>query len=243
MIGVLDTRLRGKGTSIGTVIRENAIELANLRILVADSHELFKRALKLFLEDAGLRVIGSTSTGRQTIEATVEYRPDVLILDIAMQDIDGLATLAIVKFLAPETHVIILSSLTDSLYLSRATELGAMGFFFKGVSIDQIIQSIRKIVANETSKIITELNPDRFVPTAVGDCVPKKNQTHSNGSKLTKKETLILSLATMGNDNQEIAEKASITQNTLKTHMRKIYTKLGVSDRSQAVICALRNGF
>jgi len=218
-------------------------ELDTPTIVIADDHEIYRRGLKAFLEHEGMGVIASAATGSQAVDATIKYRPDILILDIAMLDLDGLAVLSIVKFLVPETRVIILTALDDRSYVSRARELGADGYFSKGVENDYLVQTIRGIERGKGPSIFTKTIPTPTVPKEFNIPSPGNKQKSSNGHTLTKKETLILSLVSMGIDNGEIAERVSITHNTLKTHLRKIYSKLSVSDRSQAVIWALRNGF
>jgi DNA-binding NarL/FixJ family response regulator len=190
-----------------------------------------------------MRVIASAASGNQAVEATIKHRPDILILDIAMPDLDGLAVLAVVKYTVPETRVIILTALEDRLYLSRASELGADGFFSKGVENDYLIETIRGIASSNGPSIFTKTIPTPTAPKELSLLFPKEKDKSSIGQSLTDKETLILSLISMGIDNHGIVEKLSITNNTLKTHTRKIYSKLGVSDRSQAAIWALRNGF
>ncbi len=213
------------------------------KIVIADDHEIYRRGLKLFLEHAGMRVIASAATGSQAVDATIKHRPDVLILDIAMPDLDGLAALSIVKFFVPETRIIILTALTDLSYLTRAIELGADGFFSKGVENHQLVNSIRGIAPSSGSSISTKTIPTPTTPKAFNLLFSRNDQSSSKGQDLTEKETLILTLISMGFANQEIADHVTISTNTLKTHMRKIYSKLSVSDRSQAAIWALRNGF
>ena len=212
-------------------------------IVIADDHEIYRRGLQLFLEHEGMRVISSAATGNQAVDATLKHRPDILILDLAMPDLDGLAVLTLVKYLVPETRVIILTALGDQTFIRRASELGAEGYFSKGVENDYLIQTIRGIASSNGSSVFTKVVPPPTAPKELNPPFPRNKQKSSNGQSLTEKETLILSLLSMGMDNQGIAERLSITKNTLKTHTRKIYSKLGVSDRSQAAIWALRNGF
>jgi DNA-binding NarL/FixJ family response regulator len=211
--------------------------------VIADDHEIYRRGLKLFLEHEGMSVIASAATGNQAVTATIKHRPDILILDLAMPDLDGLAVLTIVKHMIPETRVIILTALGDRSFLNRARELGADGYFSKGVENDYLIQTIRGSAGGNGTSVFTRSIPAPTAPKELNLPVPSNKQKPSNGDNLTKKETLILTLISMGYDNQEIADRVAISINTLKTHIRKIYSKLGVSDRSQAVIWALRNGF
>jgi len=212
-------------------------------IVIADDHEIYRRGLRLFLEHEGMRVIESVATGSQAVDATIKHRPDILILDLVMPDLDGLAVLSIVKHIVPKTRVIILTALGDQTFIRRARELGAEGYYSKGVENDYLIQTIRGIASNNGLSIFTKVIPTPTVPNELNPPFSEHNQKLSNGKNLTDKEMLILSHISMGIGNQEIEERLSITKNTLKTHTRKIYSKLGVSDRSQAAIWAVRNGF
>jgi DNA-binding NarL/FixJ family response regulator len=218
-------------------------ELETPTIVIADDHEIYRRGLKAFLEHEGMSVIASVATGNQAVDDTIKLRPDILIVDLVMPDLDGFAVLTLVKYLVPETRVIILTALRDRSLVKRASELGADGFFSKGVENDNLIQTIQGIAGGNGSSVFTKTIPVPTVPKEFPPPSSKNKEKSSNGQSLTKKETLILSLISMGIDNHEIGKRVSITQNTLKTHMRKIYSKLGVSDRSQAAIWALRNGF
>jgi DNA-binding NarL/FixJ family response regulator len=212
-------------------------------IVIADDHQIYRRGLKLFLEHEGMRVIASAATGSQAVDATLKHRPDILILDLAMPDLDGLAVLSIVKHIVPETRVIILTALGDQAFIRRASELGAEGYFSKGVENDYLIQTIRGVASRNGSSVFTKTIPTPTAPKEINHTFPKNKSKLSNGQCLTDKEILILSHISMGIGNHEIEERLSITKNTLKTHTRKIYSKLGVSDRSQAAIWAVRNGF
>jgi DNA-binding NarL/FixJ family response regulator len=218
-------------------------ELETPTIVIADDHEIYRRGLKAFLEHEGMSVVASVATGNQAVDDTIKLRPDILLLDLVMPDLDGFAVLTLVKYLVPETRVIILTALGDQSLIKRAGELGAEGYFSKGVENDYLIQTIRGIGAGNRSSVFTRSIPAPTVPKEFPPPSSKNKEKSSKGQNLTKKEILILSLVSMGIDNQEIGERVSITQNTLKTHLRKIYSKLSVSDRSQAVIWALRNGF
>jgi DNA-binding NarL/FixJ family response regulator len=212
-------------------------------IVIADDHEIYRRGLKLFLENEGMRVIACAATGNQAVEAIKTHNPDILILDIAMPDLDGLGALAIVKHIAPSIRVVILTALDDAAYLSRARELGVDGYFSKGIDNDYLIKAIYEVIENNEKLYSTNHVPIPTLPKGFSLLFPKDRKSSSLGKDLTDKEALILSYLSMGLENQEISKRVSITGNTLKTHLGKIYTKLGVSDRTQAVIWALRNGF
>jgi len=204
---------------------------------------LLRQVIELTLEQAGMEIIQSVSTGRQAVDATIEHKPDLLLLDIAMPDMDGLAALSIVKYLAPVTKVIILSGLTDPLYLARAGELGAKGFFSKGVRPGELVEAIHAVMSGEESQMPTLKPKEPSPPSLPGFASPKEQLQPPQGIDLTEQESLILSLMAMGLDNESIMDKLHISKNTLKTHTRNIFSKLGVSDRTQAAIWALQHGY
>ena len=213
------------------------------RVLIADDHGLFRQILTLSLEEAGMEVIDTASTGRQAVNATLEHKPDCLLLDIAMPGLDGLAALSIIKYLSPDTPVIIVTSLADPLYMARAGELGAEAFFSKGVSADELVSTIRSMLSGKrrSGSFIRSMDPP--APSVPGSHLRKEESFSSTTHNLTDRESLILSLVAMGLPNPAIENKLHISKNTVKTHMRNIFSKLGVSDRTQAAVWALNNGY
>jgi DNA-binding NarL/FixJ family response regulator len=214
-----------------------------IRVVIADDHVLLRQVIELTLEEAGMEIVQSVSTGREAVDATIRHKPDLLLLDIAMPDMDGLAALSIIKYLSPETKVIILSGLTDPLYMARAGELGAKGFFSKGVSPSELVETIHEVMTGKVAQIPTRKSKEPSPPSLPGFASPKEKLQPPDGVDLTEQESLILSLMAMGLDNESIMEKLHISKNTLKTHTRNIFSKLGVSDRTQAAIWALQHGY
>jgi len=136
------------------------------RIVIADDHDCFTQILKLALEGAGMEVVKTAATGCQAVEATLQCKPDCLLLDIAMPDMDGLAALANIKFLAPETRVIVVSALQDPRCRTRALELGANAFFSKEGSMDDLISLIYTLVSGECLPAFTKPTAEPIFPTA-----------------------------------------------------------------------------
>ena len=212
-------------------------------VAIADDHELFRKIYTLTLESAGMEVCCTASTGKQLVDAIQEHKHDILLLDIAMPEMDGLAALTILKYLAPEIPILVISYMTDPTYMARALELGADGYLSKGVSPTELISSIEKLIAGERLHIETSQPIDPSAPSIPGLAVPKEEPNSPEAEDLTDQEQLILSLIAMGNDNQAIMETLHISKNTLKTHTRNLFAKLGVNDRTQAAIWALQNGY
>jgi DNA-binding NarL/FixJ family response regulator len=219
-------------------------------ILIADDQVLFRRILEMILNKEGWRDITSVSTGQQAIEKIIEHKPDVLLLDIHMPDMDGIAALSIIKQLAPDLPTIMLTSYPDQAFKDQAFELGAEAFFSKRVSSHELVETVRILVSGERSEISISLRSDPAsytvpTPTLPLSYFPKekaKEPIKPPKQELTHKETIILTLLAAGYDNQSIVEKLEISRNTVKTHMRNIFAKLDVTDRTQAAIWAVQNG-
>lgn len=213
------------------------------RVIIADDHELFRNVLTLTLEDAGINIIEVVSSGQQAVDSTIKLKPDILILDVVMPDLDGLAALAIIKYLIPETKVIVITSATKPECMSRAGELGANAFFSKGVTSEMLISTIHSLVADEPSIFEIEDIKEPEAPTVPRNCLTNRVSKFSNEHNLTEQEMIVLSLMSMGFNNKTILDQLCISNNTLKSHTRNLYSKLGVNDRTQAVIWGLKNGF
>jgi DNA-binding NarL/FixJ family response regulator len=209
-----------------------------IRVLIADDHCLFVDGLNMVLNRDGFKVVGTAQTGRQTIDLTSKLKPHVVLLDIRMPDMDGLQALAAIKASCPETSVIILTSYNTPEYITRAISLGAAGYLMKDTTSEGIINAIRTVASGEAildmdilEQVINELS-EGTRPTSLRDEIPA----------LTPQEVRILQLITEGLNNGTIAEILSLSPNTVKSHVRNIFSKLGVSDRTQAAIWAIRRG-
>jgi len=227
-------------TSMGQIkVKKNTAP----RVAIVDDHDLFRKIFTLTLEGAGMEVCCTASDGEQAVKAILEHKPDITLLDIAMPEMDGLAALSILKYMAPEIPILVISSMTDPVYMARAIELGAEGFFSKGVSPTELITAIQAILSGEKLRIEPGQGINPPVPTIPGFAFPKEEPNTPEVDDLTDQERLILSLIAMGNGNPIIMEKLHISKNTIKTHMRNIFSKLDVTDRTQAAIWAIQNGY
>jgi DNA-binding NarL/FixJ family response regulator len=211
-----------------------------IRVLIADDFEVIGQAFQLVLENAGMEVVGVFTTGEEAIEAANSLKPDVVLLDIVMPEMDGLAALAILKYLLPEIHVFMLTSHSEKVYMARALELGAKGFFSKGVAPDELVDAILAVLSEDEIPE-NEMEHETPQPPSVPGFTVLLPETNDN-TDLTDQEKLILTLLSMGYSSESITDQLVVSHNTLKTHLRNIYKKLGVSDRTQAVIWAIRNG-
>ena len=202
-----------------------------MRILLVDDHEMVRLGLKSYLDlQADVDVVAESADGRAGVEKALELRPDVIVMDIVMPEMNGIeATLAILKEW-PGAQILILTSYLDNEKIYPVLDAGAKGYMLKTSSADEILQDIRKVAKGEIA-IETE--------------VSKKVQYHRNHIELhedlTARERDILGLLAKGYENQRIADELFISLKTVKTHVSNILSKLEVGDRTQAVVYAFQH--
>ncbi|ALD70933.1 response regulator transcription factor [Streptococcus gordonii] len=202
-----------------------------MKILLVDDHEMVRLGLKSYLDlQADVEVVAESSNGREGVEQALELRPDVIIMDIVMPEMNGIeATMAILETW-PEAKILILTSYLDNEKIYPVLDAGAKGYMLKTSSADEILHAVRKVARGEIA-IETE--------------VSKKVQYHRNHIELhddlTARERDILGLLAKGYENQRIADELYISLKTVKTHVSNILSKLEVSDRTQAVVYAFQH--
>ena len=202
-----------------------------MKILLVDDHEMVRLGLKSYLDlQADVEVVAESSNGREGVEQALELRPDVIIMDIVMPEMNGIeATMAILETW-PEAKILILTSYLDNEKIYPVLDAGAKGYMMKTSSADEILHAVRKVARGEIA-IETE--------------VSKKVQYHRNHIELhddlTARERDILGLLAKGYENQRIADELFISLKTVKTHVSNILSKLEVSDRTQAVVYAFQH--
>jgi len=215
-----------------------------ITVLIADDHGIVREGLRIMLEREGFNVVAEASTGREAIEQVNIYHPQVVLLDIRMPDLDGLQALSAIKEAHSETAVIMLTSHTYPAYLSRAVALGAAGFLSKEVDPAKIPASVR--AAAEGNHLLDQELLKMALKTAVSS-QPIQPQTTDEPSpttdNLSTAEKRVMRLVGQGLDNAAIAQSLNLSPNTIKTHIRHIFEKLHVSDRTQAALWAVRNGY
>lgn len=196
------------------------------------------------LEREGFQVVAEASTGREAIEQVSAHNPQVVLLDIRMPDLDGLQALAAIKEAHPHTAVIMLTSHTYPAYLARAVAYGAAGFLSKEVDPAKIPATVR--AAAEGNHLLDRELLQMALATAVADYPTPQTTaefTPTPDDLLTEAERRVLRLIGQGLDNTAIAQSLHLSPNTIKTHVRHIFEKLHVSDRTQAALWAVRHGF
>ena len=209
--------------------------MSMIRVIIADDHGVVRAGLRGLLAAAGLNVVGEAGTGAEAVSLARSLHPDVVLLDVRMPEMDGLQALTAIKSELPEISVVMLTVYASTEYLSRAIAAGAAGYLLKDAEPDEIVRVVR--AAAEGDRIIDASllqSVLEHTPVAEGDALQQAD--------LTQQELRVLKLIALGLNNDAIAETLVVSRNTVKTHVRHIFEKLGVSDRTQAAIWAVRNG-
>jgi DNA-binding NarL/FixJ family response regulator len=202
-------------------------------LVIADDHEVVRSGLKTLLEGTDIKIVGEAADGNAAFKLANKHRPDLVLLDVRMPEGDGLNCLARIKLDLPNIPVVMFSSFDNPTYVARAVALGAAGYLVKSATRDEIIQAIRSAAAGETIWSREEL---RRVTGALA--APRNG---SDGDvPLTKRESEVLKQLAFGLTNKEIAQSLGISYETVKEHVQHILRKIGVSDRTQAAVWAVR---
>lgn len=206
-----------------------------IRVLVADDHEVVRSGLVSLLAGTEIEVIGQAGSGLECVKLAKELQPDIVLLDIRMPEQDGLEVLERLQDEVPRTRVIILSTYDNPTYIARAVTLGAGDYLLKGVSRDELVESIRAIAKGDTSRRSAVLKRVAGVLRATGVSL-------DDDVMLTARENQVLRHLAMGLSNKEIGKSLSISIETVKEHVQNILRKLKVVDRTQAAVWAVRKG-
>ena len=207
-----------------------------MRVLVADDHSLFRDGITSLLEAAGFFVVGQVGDGREAVEATLRLCPDLVLLDIAMPRMDGLEALRLIRQERPVTQVVMLTASADDENLLEAVESGALGYLLKDLNADEFLAMLHGLQRGEAA--MTRRMTTRLMK---GLASLSHQQTEVTDS-LTPRETQLLGLVAEGLSNRTMAQRLSVSENTIKYHMKSILRKLGVQNRTRAVTEAIRAG-
>lgn len=201
---------------------------ASIRVLIADDHLIFRMGLKSLLNnEPDIVVAGEASTGAQTIEKFRDLRPDVVVLDLRMPDGGGMAALAGVRELRNDARVLVLSSYANEEEVYQAMQAGASGYVLKDVGRVELTGAIRQVYAGR-----------QWIQPCIQPILAGREDRH----ELTPRELEVLKLLVRGLTNREIAKVLGNSGNTVRNHTIRIFAKLYVSDRAEAVSAALQRG-
>ena len=209
-----------------------------IRVLIVDDHDLFREGLRQLIEtDDGIEVVGEAADGQEAIERVKALNPDVVLMDISMPGLDGIRATEYIVRHHPNTHVIMLTMYQDDEYVIHAIRAGAKSYLVKSSKPDELLRAIR-VVAEGGASIDPALAPvlmreyQRLLTKA-----PSRTQ-----QQLSERELTMLRLLAQGYNNKQIADQLHLAESTVKNNLSALFQKLGVRDRTQAVIYAISHG-
>ncbi len=211
-----------------------------IRVLIADDEHLMRAGLaELLTVDPEIEIVGQASTGREAVEQARRLAPDVVLMDVRMPDLDGIAATGELARLAPESRVLILTTFEQDDYVFGALRAGAAGFLLKRTRPEELIAGVRTIAAGDSllSPSVTRLVVDHLARQPSADLSGRAEL-----DTLTPREREVLALIAQGLANREIAAALVVEESTIRTHVKRILMKLGLRDRIQAVIFAYEIG-
>jgi DNA-binding NarL/FixJ family response regulator len=230
------------------------------RIIVADDHPLFRWAMRTLLEkhSDSLEVVAEATDGQEALELSRSFRPELVLMDVRMPRMDGLEATRAIKGELPRTIVLMMSDSEEPAHLAEAIKAGAAGYVLKSASPQQITDAIRRALDGESPLnqevamrlLLSLMTQERKEEQRLSDVAleespsvgGKRPQEEALPSSLTGREVEVLRLMARGQTNKEIAQNLFISVGTVKKHVHHIIDKLGVSDRTQAVVRAFEEG-
>ncbi|MFA5451309.1 MAG: response regulator transcription factor [Dehalococcoidales bacterium] len=207
-------------------------EHTQIKVLLVDDHIIVREGLKSLLQDdADIQIAGEAGDGIEALKRAEELKPDVILMDILMPDRSGIdATYAISKK-APECKVLILSMLEEMQDVEQAFKFGARGYILKSAGIDNIKEAVKRVAAGE------------IVLSPTISCFLLQNYGHKNDRQaLSEREFEVLALIAKGLSNQDIASRLFITESTVRTYVQRIFEKLHLKNRAEAMLYAIKHG-
>lgn len=209
------------------------------RVLLADDHELFREGLKSLLSnEIDIEIVGSASDGAAAVELALEHRPDVILMDVTMPNMNGIAATVKILETLPETRVVIISMHNDRRFIAESLKAGAAGYVLKESSTGVMLEAIRTVSRGEI------FLSSRACTVLVEDYLRMLGNEEENGScPLSERELEVLRLLVKGRNAKQIADTLSISKNTVDTHRRRIMDKLGCDSMAELTRYAIREGF
>ncbi|HEY1602586.1 MAG TPA: response regulator transcription factor [Pirellulales bacterium] len=208
-----------------------------VRLLIADDHEVVRQGLASLLAGTDVEIVAEASSPADAVAQALRHKPDVALLDIRMMDggDDGLTALEKIHKDQPETRVVMLSAFDNPTYIARAHALGASDYLLKGCTREQLLETIHAVTAQDGGPSHGELSK-------VADTMATRQKTEDDEASLTQRETQVLRHLALGLSNKEIAKSLAISVETVKEHVQHVLRKIGVNDRTQAAVYAVRKG-
>ncbi|MDP2954678.1 MAG: response regulator transcription factor [Chloroflexota bacterium] len=217
--------------------------MEQLKVLIVDDHPVVREGFRAMLStDPGVTVVGEASDGLEAVALVAEKRPDVVLMDLRMPNMDGIEATRQIKAKHPETAVVVLTIYDNDAYVIDAVQAGASGYLLKDASRDLLVHTIRAVSSGTTLVKTSLLYEAVSSLVSANERHDKTGSLIANPEELTGREQEVLTLVAEGCTNKEIAKKLSIAEDTAKKHVQSIIAKLGAADRTQAAMKAARAG-
>ncbi len=218
-------------SATATIVATRAV-----RVLIADDQTLFRAGLaRLLNEDQRIQVVGQALDGQDAVKQAAKLKPDVVLMDVRMPLVDGIEATRQITEADPDIKVLMLSTFDTDSNVIQALKAGASGYVLKDASADAIASSIVAVMSGE--RVMASAVANRVLEMLTGRATPKEFY-----DGLTNREVEILKLLASGMANKQIAHRLKISEKTVRNHVSNTYEKLGISDRSRAVLYAVRKG-
>ncbi len=201
---------------------------SQIRVLLADDHPVLRQGLAMLVEcEPDITVIGQANNGKEAIALFRQHQPDVTLMDLRMPEMNGVEAIAAIRAEFAQARIIVLTTYDGDEDIHRALRAGAKGYLLKGAQLDELLNAIRTVHRNQP-----------YIPPLVG----AKLAERMNSPELSDRELEVLRLMAEGQNNSQISTDLIIAESTVRFHINNILSKLGVSDRTQAVIAAINRG-
>ncbi len=208
-----------------------------IRVLIADDHTIVRSGVRLLLQtEADIEVVGEAENGREAVDLAIQYQPDIVLMDIAMPEVDGLEATGQIKSHCPKTNVLVLTMHRSDDYFFEMLKVGASGYVLKAAETDELIHAVRVIAQGDVYLYPT------MAKKLLNDYLDKVSDHDRSEELLSRREQEIFQLLVEGFSNSEIAEKLVISPSTVHTHRNNLLKKLNLSSRHELIQYAKKRG-
>jgi DNA-binding NarL/FixJ family response regulator len=211
--------------------------MTEIRIILADDHDIFRKGLREILDkQSDMTVVGEARDGIEAVSKAEELAPDVILMDLKMPHLDGIAAARLITERDPEAKIIILTMYLEEEYVSEAIKAGARGYILKDAGLEKMLEAIRAVHRGEV-----RIDPDMASKALMMLC-QETEDSQERIMSLSEREKEVLSFVARGATNSQIAQRLLLSERTVENHLSAVFKKLGVRNRTEAAVCAVHAG-